>query len=232
MGAINVQQKENMKDSRESKKYNNDKINETESSKERTLIKPKDTSSDKSIKEEENKEKDEKIDVENQNILKGKENESNHQQRKEKNQITKGTKMSTNKCIHDVSLEDFCNICADNQKSLNRKALKKTKGDLSNEHSPNKITESSIVKADKDFEKNTGIDDSRENKEIEKTKSANKETEKEDLPVSNNNHVSESIEQKENITLLHKNENSITKNEPKDNVESKTLETDTKETNI
>merc|ERR1711874_931881 len=43
--AFNVQQKENMKDSRESKKYNNDKINETESSKERTLIKPKDTSS-------------------------------------------------------------------------------------------------------------------------------------------------------------------------------------------
>merc|ERR1711913_139744 len=182
-----------------------------------TLIKPKDTSSDKSIKEEENKvnkEKDEKIDVENQSILKEKEKESNHQQRKEKNQITKETKMSTNKCIHDVSLEDFCNICADNQKSLNRKALKKTKGDLSNEHSPNKITESSVVKADKDFEKN---------KEIEKTKSANKETEKEDLPVSNNNHVSESIEQKENITLLHKNENSITKNESKDNVESKTL---------
>merc|ERR1712096_311444 len=64
--AINVQQKENMKKSGESKTNKNDKINEikteavkqTDSSKEKALIKPKevfDTSSDKSIKEEENK---------------------------------------------------------------------------------------------------------------------------------------------------------------------------------
>merc|ERR1712106_267983 len=33
----------------------------------------------------------------------------------------------SNSCIHDVTLEDFCKGCTDNQKSLDRKSTKKTK---------------------------------------------------------------------------------------------------------
>merc|ERR1712128_70353 len=87
----------------------------------------------------------------------------------------------SNSCIHDVTLEDFCKGCTDNQKSLDRKSTKKTKEEKT------ASLEGSMIKeiTNREEEKNikgeiqvdkVNIESTKEIKSIDKSKSKESKT--------------------------------------------------------